>query len=96
MRVKFHKFSGAREVHIHLYKNNKLCNSDGIVLNEDNRISMDSSPFGGFIHYGEKGEKFENVYIGVEKVEFTNRVIGKYDKKSKHLELWQIVNVYLK
>ena len=57
---------------------------------------MDSTPFGGFIYYGGKGEKFENVYIGVEKVEFTNRVIGKYDKKSKHLELWQIVNVYLK
>uniref|UniRef100_A0A6H2A126 Uncharacterized protein n=1 Tax=viral metagenome TaxID=1070528 RepID=A0A6H2A126_9ZZZZ len=96
MKIKFHKFSGNREVYIHLYKNNKLCNSDMLSINKNNKITLDNSPSGNFIYYGEKGVNFNKVFIGVKKVEFTSEVFGRYDELSKYLELWQIVDVYLK
>lgn len=98
IEIKFHGFSGSREVCIRFFdatKDNKPDGETWVCLNEEDRVST-SNWFGGIVDHGTKGTSLEKAFtFNVDRVEFTQERVDAHPKSPLFgKEQWQLIKIY--
>lgn len=96
--MKFHGFTGQRDVLIRFFdtsKNNKQDGETWVNLHENNNVLFQRY-YGGFIDYSPNGAPFARAFkFNIERVEFTNEKVDAHPKSLLFgKEQWQLVKVY--